>query len=197
MIKSTKLIDAFKEIPRENFVLEEMVSRAYEDVPLEIGYGQTISQPSTVMIMIDALELEQTDKVLEIGSGSGYCAAIMSKLAEKIYTIEIIPELVMFAQKNLRKSNIRNVEVILTDGSAGYHKNAPYDRIMVTAACPGIPAELINQLKDGGIIIAPVTYIQPLNQRMYKIIKEAHRIISYDLGEFRFVPLRGKYGYKE
>lgn len=194
IIKDKKLINAFKAIPREKFIDKSFLNEAYGDYPLPIGMGQTISQPTTVMIMIEALELKPTDKVLEVGAGSGYCAAIMAKLAKKVITTEIIPELAQFAKKNMKKNRIKNVTVVEYDGSKGYEKQAPYDKIMITAACPSIPTPLINQLKENGIILAPVGGF--FDQRMIKGIKIKGKLETHSLGYFRFVPLKGKYGYK-
>jgi protein-L-isoaspartate(D-aspartate) O-methyltransferase len=145
------------------------------------------------MIMIDALGLKGNDKVLEIGAGSGYCAAIMSRIAKEVYTTEIVPEIVDFARKNLEKANIKNVFVIEHDGSQGYEKEAPYGKIMVTAGCPKIPQPLIDQLKEGGIIVAPISHL--LGQKMIKGIKKQGKLKKESLGNFAFVPLKGKYGY--
>lgn len=193
-VKDKKLIEAFKLVPRDKFIREGFLNEAYVDHPLPIGYGQTISQPTTVMIMIEALQLRKTDKVLEVGAGSGWCTAIMSKLAKKIITTEIIPELVEFARENIKKSKIKNVEVINYDGSQGYKKEAPYDKIMVTAACPNIPKPLLSQLKDDGILIAPVGSLY-YGQKMIKIIKKANKLEEENLGSFVFVPLKGKHGF--
>ena len=193
IITDERLIKAFKAIPREEFILDELVNEAYGDYPLPILKGQTISQPTTVMIMINALELKKTDRVLEVGAGSGYCAAIISKMAKFVYTTEIIPELADFAANNIKKIGIKNIEVINYDGSQGYEKKAPYDKIMVTAACPKIPPPLIDQLKQNGIIVAPVAYF--LGQTMIKGIKKGQELETESLGNFVFVPLKGKYGY--
>ena len=181
-------------MPREKFIRDENLEEAYGDHPLPIGSGQTISQPTTVMIMINALELKKSDKVLEVGAGSGYCAAIMSKLCKKVVTTEVIPELVSFSKANISKCGIKNVEIIEWDGSGGYEKEAPYDKMMVTAACPQIPSPLVNQLKVGGVLIAPVG--SSFGQDMIKLIKEKDKVVSSNLGSFVFVPLKGKYGYK-
>ena len=193
IITDKKLIKAFKAIPREEFILGESLNEAYGDYPLPILKGQTISQPTTVMIMINALDLKKTDRVLEVGAGSGYCAAIISKMAKFVYTTEIIPELAEFAANNIKKIGIKNIEVINYDGSQGYEKKAPYDKIMVTAACPKIPPPLIDQLKQNGIIVAPVAYF--LGQTMIKGIKKGQELETESLGNFVFVPLKGKYGY--
>ena len=187
-----QLIKAFKQVKRENFVLKQYKEQAYQDIPLPILKNQTISQPSTVMLMTNALDLQKNNKILEIGSGSGYQSAILSKLAKKIYTIEIIPELTKLATKNLK--DYKNVKVIQGDGSLGYAKEKPYNRIIVTAACPSIPYELIDQLKPNGILIAPIgTQYQ---QKMIKITKTKDKIKEEYLGDFIFVKLKGKKGWK-
>lgn len=195
IIKDQKVIEAFKKIPREEFISKEYLSQAYGDYPLSIGLGQTISQPTTVMIMTEALEVKEGHKILEIGTGSGYQAAILSYLVGKkgiVYTTEIIEELARFAESNIKKLNIRNVKVIYSDGSLGYKKAAPYDRIIVTAGSPRIPEELLKQLKPSGIMIVPVGDL--LSQKMLKIIKKKKLEIK-DLGNFTFVPLKGQYGH--
>src|SRR3989344_990171 len=192
LIKDRKLIEAFKKIKREDFILEKDLKRSYGDYPLDIGHGQTISQPSTIMIMTQALELKEGDKVLEIGTGSGYQATIISELIGKngrVYTTEIINELVNFARENLKKAKIKNVEVIKKDGGSGLKKFAPYDKIILTAACSKIPDVLIEELKDPGILIAPVGPLYM--QEMIKIIKKSGNIENINLGHFVFVPLQG------
>ena len=193
-ITDKRVINAFKKIPRENFLPKNLKEYAYEDRPLPILKQQTISQPTTIMIMTQALEVKQGNKILEIGAGSGYQSALLSILVGKkgrIFTIEIIPELVKFAKNNLK--NFKNVEVIQGDGSKGYKKQSPYDRIIITAACPQIPGSLIEQLKTDGILIVPIGNIY--SQKMLKIIKKKNQIITKDLGDFMFVPLKGKYGF--
>lgn len=195
LITDKKIITAFKKIPRENFLPEDLKKQAYDDYPLPIGYNQTVSQPTTIIIMLQALELKKTDKVLEVGTGSGYNAALISHILKqgKLYTTEIIPELAEFAKLNLEKLKIKNVEVIKTDGSKGHKEKSPYDKIIVTAACPKIPNILIKQLKIDGILIAP---IGPLyNQQMLKIIKRPNKLEIKNLGNFIFVPMQGEYGY--
>ncbi len=195
IIEDKKVIDAFRSIPRELFIGSG--EDAYGDHPLPIGEGQTISQPTTVMIMTQALELAAGQKVLEVGTGSGYQAALIAHIvgrAGKVVTTEIVPKLAQFAKKNLRGAGIRNVEVICHDGSKGYDEQAPYDRIMITAAAPYIPKSLIDQLKDRGIVVAPVGPIH-LGQEMKKITKLGSELKEKNLGEFVFVPLKGKFGY--
>ncbi|MCX8147471.1 MAG: methyltransferase domain-containing protein, partial [Candidatus Woesearchaeota archaeon] len=146
-----------------------------------------------IMIMLQALEPKESDKVLEIGTGSGYNAALLSKLVKKVVTTEIIPELVEYAKKNLKKAGIKNVEVFHSDGSRGHKKEAPYDKIIVTAACPEIPLPLIEQLKENGIIVAPVGPLY--SQKMIKGTKKKGKLVLEELGDFVFVPLKGKHGY--
>jgi len=196
IIKDKKLIEAFKKIPREKFIHNHQLEEAYGDYPLPIGQGQTISQPTTVMIMTQALELKQGDKVLEVGAGSGYQAALISVMVGKkgkVITTELIPKLVEFAQKNIKKCNIKNVKIINYDGSKGYEKESPYNKIIVTAACPNIPKPLIEQLKENGIILAPVGAL--FGQSMIKGIKKKGKLETRSLGSFVFVPLKGEYGY--
>ncbi len=194
IVRDKRLIEAFLSVPREEFVLPTYRHRAYDDVALPIIAGQTISQPTTIMIMLQALEPKQDDIVLEIGAGSGYNAALLSKLVKKVYTVEILEEVANYAKKNLEKLNIKNVEVIISDGSLGYKKAAPYDKIIVTAACPEIPKPLIEQLKDNGILVAPVGSL--FEQKMLKVVKKKGKLIKQDLGEFVFVPLYGKHGFQ-
>ena len=159
IITDNKILEAFKKIPRENFILKEHMAEAYGDYPLPIHADQTISQPTTVAIMTQALNVKEGNKVLEIGTGSGYQAAILGYLVGKkghVYTTEYYDELVNFARENLRKTKIKNVTVIKTDGSQGLKKYAPYHRIIVTAAAPKIPDILLEQLKNKGILVAPV-----------------------------------------
>ena len=196
VLKTDYIIKAFREIDRKDFVREEYKIYAYEDIPLPIGFGQTISQPFTVAFMTEALEPKPGQKILEIGTGSGYQAAILAKIVGekgKVITIERIPELAEFAKENLKKYNITNVEIIVGDGSLGFEKEAPYDRIIVTGAFPQIPNHLLNQLKEEGIIVVPVGYGV---QRMKKIIKKRDDIIVLDLGPFRFVPIIGEKGFR-
>ncbi len=192
-------IAAFNEIKREDFILPDDIESAYDDNPLPILRGKTISQPTTVMIMTHALELKQGDKVLEAGAGSGYQAAIISMLIGKkgkLITTEVMPELVNFSKENLKKAGITNVAVIECDGSKGMEDDAPFDKIIITAACREFPAPLIRQLKTGGIIVGPVGSYN--EQEMVKGIKTAKGGLELRfLGPFVFSPLCGKYGFEE
>lgn len=181
-----EVIEAFKKVKRENFVLPQLKRRAYQDTALPYLCGQTISQPTTVMIMTDALSVKKGNKILEIGTGSGYQTAILAELVGskgKIYTFDIIPEIIKQAKKNLK--NYKNVKVYCKDASNGYKRAAPYDRIIVTAGAQKIPKKLIEQLK--GIMVIPVgLYFQ---QKLMKVTKNKKE----NLGDFVFVPLKGEY----
>jgi protein-L-isoaspartate(D-aspartate) O-methyltransferase len=156
-LKTRKVEQAFRNTPREDFLPANMRAQAYSDHPLHIGSGQTISAPHMVAIMTELLEPKSTDTVLEIGTGSGYQAAVLSPLVRKIYTLEFYPELASQAKKNLSQAGIRNVKVIPADGSKGYPIHTPYEKIIVTCSIPqGIFESLGKQLKEGGILIAPV-----------------------------------------
>ncbi len=186
ILKSKSVIEAFKKIPRENFVRPEDKEHAYENIPLPIGSYSTISQPLTVAAMTEALSVSRGQKILEIGTGSGYQAAILSILIGnkgKIITLEVNKEVYEFGKQNLK--DYKNAETILSDGSVGYEKEALYDRIIVTAAASKMPEELIKQLKVGGILVIPVA------EEMFKIIKISETEIKKEfLGNYAFVPLR-------
>ncbi|MBI2548476.1 protein-L-isoaspartate(D-aspartate) O-methyltransferase [Candidatus Woesearchaeota archaeon] len=196
IITDEHVLDAFQKVRRELFVLPEHKDRSYEDYPLPIGQDQTISQPTTVMMMTQALEVKKGQKILEIGAGSGYQAALLSALvgnAGMIYTIERIPYLVSFAKANLEKAGIKNVKVIEGDGTLGYRQEQPYDRVMVTAAAPHVPQPLTEQLAQKGILLIPVGGL--FHQVLLKITKQKNRYHEKTLGDFSFVPLKGAYGY--
>ncbi len=185
---SKKVIEAFKQVQREEFVLPEYREMAYEDSALPIIAGQTISQPSTVVLMLDALEVKEGMKVLEIGAGSGYNAALLSKIAGKVYSIERIEDLAEFAKKNLKKAGIKNATVIHADGKKGYSKEAPYDRIIVTAAAEKIPEVLLKQLKDNGVLLMPVG--PEYGQELIRARRKGKDYLYEKLGGYVFVPLR-------
>jgi protein-L-isoaspartate(D-aspartate) O-methyltransferase len=156
-LQSRRVEQSIRKIPRENFLPDTLKPFAYSDHPLPIGSGQTISAPHMVAIMTELLETKRTDRVLEIGTGSGYQAAILSPLVRKVYSLEFYPELASQAKKNLSRTGIKNVEVIPTDGSKGLPAHAPYDKIIVTCSIhQEIFESLGKQLKEGGIIVAPV-----------------------------------------
>ncbi|MBI2657228.1 protein-L-isoaspartate(D-aspartate) O-methyltransferase [Candidatus Woesearchaeota archaeon] len=191
-------LDAFRQVKREDFIPKGLRQAAYEDSPLPLLRGKTISQPTTVMIMTHALELEKGEKVFEIGTGSGYQSAIIAKLVGskgKVITTEVVPELVSFAKKNLRSAGISNVSVFEEDGSNGMKIEAPFDKIIITAACKEFPKPLIGQLKPDGIIIGPVGNEQ--EQEMVRGVKDKNGHLELEfLGPFLFTPMYGKYGFE-
>jgi len=186
-IKSENVINAMSKVDRGKFVPKEYINEAYLDYPLPIGFNQTISAPSIVGIMTEALKIQENDKILEVGCGSGYQAAILAEIAKngKIYTIERIPELIKIAKENLKEYN--NIEIIEGDGYYGYEKEAPYDKIIVTAAPVEIPPPLINQLKIGGKMVIPVGR-RVQNLFLIEKISQA-KINKSVLCECMFVPL--------
>lgn len=195
IIREDRILKAFERVPREYFVTKEYINHAYVDEPLPILEGQTISQPTTVAIMTQALEPKKGHKILEIGTGSGYQAAILSEIVGskgKIITVERIYPLFEYSRNKLK--DYSNVEIILGDGSKGYERDAPYDRIIVTAAAPYVPKPLFNQLKEKGILVIPVGS-GIFGQDMLKIKKVNGKKKTNSLGSFVFVPLRGEFGF--
>lgn len=185
-IKDKKVLDALRKVPRDIFVDEAYKNSAYEDRPLPIGFGQTISQPYIVALMTESLELTGNERVLEIGTGSGYQVAILAAITKEVYTVEIITSLY---KKNKELFKIyKNVKMSNHDGYLGWEKYAPYDRIIVTAAPDHIPQPYIEQLKDGGIMVIPVGP-SSCNQTLYKVIKHGTRIKKIGLCDVSFVPL--------
>lgn len=194
-IRSKEVEDAMLSVKREDFVPPSVRRYAYDDTPLEIGFGQTISAPHMVAMMCEELELKKGLKILEIGAGSGYHAAVISRIIGKegkVYSIERIAELAEFARKNLEKAGIKNVEVIEGDGSLGLPEYAPYDRILVTCSAPDIPEPLVEQLKEDGIILIPVGRTFSV---LIKGIKKGKRLERKEICGCTFVPLIGKYGF--
>lgn len=192
-------LQAFREVKREDFINPEFRTAAYSDRPLPLLRGKTISQPSTVMIMTHALELEAGEKVFEVGTGSGFQAAIIAKIVGKggsVVTTEVIPELVGFARNNIKNSGLDNVAVHEDDGSGGNPKEAPFDKIIITAACREFPKKLVEQLKAGGIIVGPVG--DQNEQEMVKAVKQKDGKLDIEfLGQFLFTPMYGKYGFED
>ncbi len=197
-ITSEEVKKTFLAVPRELFVPEHLRARAYVDVPLPIGHGQTISAPSMIAIMLEALNLGVGQKVLEVGAGSGYNAALVYELVRKrVFTVERIPELVDFARSNLEATGYSGkVEVVLGDGTLGYEEEKPYDRILVTAGAPDIPQPLVDQLADGGIVGIPVGKYQAF-QEFVTVTKMGNNLKRRSYGGCAFVPLVGRYGWKE
>jgi protein-L-isoaspartate(D-aspartate) O-methyltransferase len=194
-IKTKEVEKAFLKVKREDFIPDKIKNYAYIDTPLAIGKGQTISAPHMVAIMVEDLDIKKGQKILEIGAGSGYHAAIVSKLvgdSGHVYSIERYQTLFEEAKKNIEKSQIKNVTIEKGDGSEGLEKYAPYDRIYVTCAAPDIPKPLIDQLKDGGKLMVPVG--RTISQ-LELIEKKEGKIKRKNLGGCAFVPLVGKYGF--
>lgn len=193
-INDPKVLGAFLEIPRHKFVDEYLKYKAYDDYPLTIGYGQTISQPYMVAIMTAALKPTPDCRVLEIGTGSGYQAAILSRLCRSVYTLERISPLASRARKVLDELGIYNVHIRIADGTKGYAKEAPYDRIIVTAGAPHVPEALVEQLVPGGILVIPVgdQYLQDLK----RLTKKEGKVETESLGGCRFVKLIGENGWE-
>lgn len=187
-VTDTRVLSAMETVPREFFVPETFRDRAYEDIPLPIALGQTISQPSVVAWMSWALEVGERMRVLEIGTGSGYQAAILSKLCRRVYTIERHRELLRQAEQRFEVLGLRNITTQCGDGSKGWKSAAPYDRIIVTAAATEVPAALIEQLAEGGVMILPVGS-KTSNQILLRIRKLEGEIVTQHLMNVRFVPL--------
>jgi protein-L-isoaspartate(D-aspartate) O-methyltransferase len=194
-IRDMTVLRAFGETPRHLFVPEAMRQRAYDDVSLPIGHGQTISQPSTQATYLEALSLQGRERVLEIGTGSGYQAALLSEIVEHVVSVERIGELADRARTALEAAAIANVMVVVGDGSLGWRQGAPYDAILVAAASPAVPEPLVNQLVDGGRLIVPLE--RDGAQELTRVTRKGGDVETESLGEARFVPLLGRYGYNE
>jgi protein-L-isoaspartate(D-aspartate) O-methyltransferase len=193
-ISDRRVLEAMEKIPRHLFVLEDYRDSAYEDRPLPIGEGQTISQPYMVAIMTQSLELEGRERVLEIGTGSGYQTAILAELAQKVFTIERIPALTQRAQKALEDLGYPNISFLSGDGSRGWPEEAPFDAIMVTAGSPDVPPTLKSQLAEGGRLVIPTG--PRFTQTLYKLTREGNRFTEEEVTGCVFVPLVGDYGWK-
>ncbi len=186
-IKDPAVLEAMRTVPRHRFVPPGERKDAYADGPLPIGYGQTISQPYIVAYMTEVVRPQPKHRVLEIGTGSGYQAAVLAEIVDSVFTIEIIPELGRSAEKRLRQLGYRNIAVKIADGYHGWAEHAPFDAIVVTAASPTIPPPLIEQLKDGGRMVIPVG--SPFMTQMLMLIeKNSGRVTSRALFPVRFVP---------
>lgn len=191
-----KVIGAFRKTPRHLFVRPQFLAEAYQDHPLPIGQGQVISQPSLVAMMTQALNLTGEEKVLEVGTGSGFQAAILSRLAKKVVSIERFDDLSSFARENLKNASVKNVRVITGDGSKGYPKEAPFEAIMLTAGSEKVPQPLQEQLAEGGRLVIPLGGRATQEVVLYR--KESGRLVEKkSLTGARFVPLVGKHGWEE
>lgn len=194
-IRDERVLDAMGRIPREEFVRKEDRSASYLDAPIGIGFGQTISQPYITALMAQSLELAGTEKVLDIGTGSGYHAAVLSFLARQVISIELVPELAHEARRTLAIAGLAgNITVIQGDGSLGYPEQAPYQGISVAAGAPDIPFPLLDQLDDPGRLVIPVGTMA--DQDLKVATKQGGRVMYTTVSQCRFVPLLGRQGWK-
>jgi protein-L-isoaspartate(D-aspartate) O-methyltransferase len=190
-ITDQNVLRAMAAVPRHEFVPERYLEQAYEDHPLPIGHGQTISQPYIVALMTQLLELKRGDKVLEIGTGSGYQTAILAELTDKVYSVEIIPELAREAMERLRRLGYSYVQLKCDDGYYGWEEFAPYDAIIVTAAADHVPPPLVQQLRDGGRLVIPVS-VDRGEQKLKRITKRGEQIVVENIVGVVFVPFTRK-----
>ncbi len=198
-IRDQNVLDAFLEVPREAFVTPDLADVAYEDSPLPIDEQQTISQPFIVALTCEALEVQPGERVLEVGTGSGYAAAILSRIADEVYTIERHGSLAASAREKIRELGYDNVHVQRGDGTLGWPEHAPYDAIAVAAGGPEPPRPLLDQLAEGGRLVIPVGP-SPRLQKLVRIRRTGpgpDDFTEEDLGDVRFVPLVGKAGWTE
>lgn len=194
-VRDPRVLQAMLTVPRHEFVPEQYRSVAYSDEPLGIGEGQTISQPYIVAAMTEALGLRGTEKVLDIGTGSGYQAAVLSLLAREVYSVEYRAELARSAAERLQRLGFTNVDVHCGDGSLGLTEFAPYDAILVAASAPSVPAPLREQLNDQGRLIAPIGAED--HQELLLVTREGNQYAAKQREGCRFVPLLGRFGWKD
>ena len=194
-IRDPRVLAAFRRVERHRFVPRDLVTRAYEDRALPIGIGQTISQPYIVALMTQCLDLCGGEKVLEIGTGSGYQTAILAELAGEVYTVERIASLSERAQAVLAEMGYRNIRALVGDGSQGLPQHAPFDRIIITAAAPDLPVPLMEQLADGGVMVAPTG--PRAGQDLQVVRKTRDTLTTVTSCRVVFVPLIGEHGYQE
>jgi len=189
------VLSAMRKVPRHLFVSEALRDQAYGDFPLPIGFDQTISQPYIVAEMTEALQLDEEDRVLEIGTGSGYQAAVCAEVAYRVYTIERIHALYLRARRLFDDLHYHNIVSRYSDGSSGWKEESPFDAIIVTAGAPEIPNTLVNQLAMGGRLVIPVG--DRFSQELVKLVRDENGIRTTRLGGCRFVKLLGEYGWKD
>jgi protein-L-isoaspartate(D-aspartate) O-methyltransferase len=194
-IKDPRVLEAMKTVRRDRFVEEALVGEAYNDHPLPIGNNQTISQPYIVALMTESLALKGDEKVLEIGTGSGYQTAVLAELADRVYTVERIRALMIRARTLLAELNYHNILFKAFDGTLGWQEYAPYDAIIVTAGAPKVPEPLLEQLAEGGRLVIPIG--NKYSQELIKITRKKGTFTQENLGGCRFVDLVGIHGWKE
>jgi protein-L-isoaspartate(D-aspartate) O-methyltransferase len=194
-IKDERLLGVFRKVERHKFVSQELITNAYADFPVPIGEGQTISQPYMAALMTEQLALTGQERVLEIGTGSGYQTAILAELAKEVYSIERLPGLAQKAEGILNELGYTNIRIKVGDGTLGWKEAAPFDRIIVTAASPRIPLPLTEQLKDPGRLVLPLG--ETFSQALTVVEKKNGQVESVKICGCVFVPLVGKYGWKE
>lgn len=193
-ISDPRVLKVMGKIPRHLFVEESLRDEAYTDGPLPIGSGKTISQPYMVAMMTEALELEGNEKALEIGTGSGYQAAVLAELCTHVYTIERLSDLQARAQKILESLGYHNISYKIYNGTLGWIEEQPFNVIMVTAGAPRIPHPLFEQLSNGGRMVIPVG--DQSSQELIRVVKQGRKIVKENLGGCAFVPLRGEFGWQ-
>ncbi|HEX7120439.1 MAG TPA: protein-L-isoaspartate(D-aspartate) O-methyltransferase [Longimicrobiales bacterium] len=194
-IDDLEVLQAFDRVPRHLFVPEAVHHRAYEDAPLPIGYGQTASQPSLQALYLQTLALRPDDRVLEVGTGSGYQTALLAQLASHVYSVERVRELSVRARDVLDRLRVRNVALLVGDGTIGWSRYAPYDAILVAAGAPAVPAALVDQLAPGGRMLIPVG--DRAEQRLVLYRRTPDGVETEELTRCTFVPLIGRYGWTE
>jgi len=194
-IKDPRVLWAMAKVPRHLFVEGELWNQAYDDHPLPIGAGQTISQPYMVALMVEALGLKGTERVLEVGTGSGYAVAVLAELCAQVFSVEGVEDLALKAGTTLTSLGYRNVSVLVADGTLGWEEHAPYDAVVISAAAPCIPRPLLEQVRTPGYLVLPMG--EKELQTLVRIRKDGEGIREEYLGECRFVKLRGKYGWED
>jgi protein-L-isoaspartate(D-aspartate) O-methyltransferase len=194
-INDPRVLRAMAKVPRHLFLESELWGHAYEDHPLPIGANQTISQPYMVALMAEALQLKGAERVLEVGTGSGYAAAVLSELCAEVFTVEAVEELALKARTLLSSLGYRNVSVLVGDGTLGWEEHAPYDAVIISAAAPCIPRPLLEQLKPPGYLVFPMG--EKELQTLVRIRKDQAGIREEYFGECQFVKLRGRYGWED
>jgi len=194
-VRNPYVIKAMKKVPRHKFVEPPYAEDAYSDYPLQIGCGQTISQPYMVAVMTELIEPEPEHRVLEIGTGSGYQSAVLAEIVKEVYSVERCAELASKAQKVLNELGYTNVKIKVDDGTQGWEEHAPYDGIIVTAGAPEVPKPLIEQLREGGRLVIPIG--SRFSQMLVRVTKRGNKLDYEELFGCVFVPLIGKFGFKE